>query len=266
TDGFSRSPRSNVPPDMLRWMQDQHLKQILGAIRGSEDHDASGFTIGTLKLGPGTGEDKGRQAAEIEPLHISEEILWHLKGTKAEEVLQAVVDAVSDYLQRDRETWAELQRTLQDACGKLEWETTSTPEGEPRIFLALTRMLHAAFFEADFRLHPPGDDWFQWDVSREDPLFLKLRNERVAMGSAEDHAKVKLAVETFRNEGFRVHQMRFIEMSRLRQELSLMEQIKNEALAKIDESDIRRAICPVCPYPEATADVQNDDRITKEEN
>ena len=60
--------------------------------------------------------------------------------------------------------------------------------------------------------------------------------------------------------------MRFIEMSRLRQELSLMEQIKNEALAKINESDVRRAICPVCPYPGATADVQTEGRITKEEN
>ena len=224
------------------------------------------FKIGTLKLRPEIYDDEGRQAAEKELVYISEEILWHLKGTKAEEVFQVVVDAVRDYLQSDRETWAELQRTIKDACGKLEWETTSTPEGEPRIFLALTRRLHAAFFEAEFRLHPPGDDWFQWDVSPEDPLFLKLRNERVAMGSAEDHAKVKFAVATFRNEGFQEHQTRFIEMSRLRQELSLMEQIKNEALAKINEGDVRHAICPVCPYPEVTADVQTEVRITKEEN
>ena len=88
TDGFSRSPRSNVPTDMLREMQDRHLKQILGPIRGSNDPDIAEFKIGTLNLGPGTDDDKGRQAAEKEPLLISEEILWHLKGTKAEEVIQ----------------------------------------------------------------------------------------------------------------------------------------------------------------------------------
>ena len=264
-DGFSRSPRSNVPTDMLRDMQDRHLKQILGSIRGSNDPEMAEFKIGTLKLGPEIYDDEGRQAAEKELVYISEEILWHLKGTKAEEVIQAVVGAVRDYLQRDRETWAELRRTLQDACGMLEREDTSATGGGPHIFPALTRRMYAAFFEADVRREPPSDDWFEWGVSPEYPLFLKLRNARVAMGNEEAHAKVKHAVETFRNEGFREHQMRFIEIRRLRQDLNLLDQIKNEALANIDESGVRRTICPVCPYPEVTADEQIDGRITKEE-
>ena len=148
----------------------------------------------------------------------------------------------------------------------LESEDTSATVGDPHIFPALTRRMYTAFFEADFRRDPPGEDWFEWDVSPGNPLFLMLQNARVAMGNEEAHAKVKHAVETFRNEGFREHQMRFIEIRRLRQDLDLMDQIKNETLHKINEIDVRRGICPACPYPEVTADEQIDGRITKEEN
>ena len=174
--------------------------------------------------------------------------------------------AARDYLQRDREAWAKLHRTLEEVCGLEEREDTSTAGREPYILPALIRKLRRAFVEADFRRQPPGADWLQWDVSAEDPLFLKLRNEPVAVGNTGGHSQVKRAVETFLNEGFREHQSRFNELERLRQELQLLGQIKNETLDKIDESDVRRAICPACPYPEATADVQTEPQIDEETN
>jgi hypothetical protein len=56
----------------------------------------------------------------------------------------------------------------------------------------------------------------------------------------------------------------------LRSELGIMQEIVNQTLESIEESDVRQGICPACPYPEArpepTGETSRSKRRAKEES
>lgn len=244
--GFSARPRAKASEALLREMQEQHLVS-LGEFIGGE--------VGSLNLGPGTDNEVGRQEAFDEPLPVSEEALWHLRGTRAEQVMREARGAVRDYLGRESEAWQDLRLALEEACKLPEREGAIGEDPEAHLLPALKRRLRNAFFDGALLAEPPPLSWLQWEAEPDDPRVLRMQGEAVGTGSAEDHHRCKEGVTAFLAIGFRQHQRRFLEVEKLRQDMRLMQGIVEKAVGAIKESDIRRGICPACPYPEASPEL-----------
>jgi len=216
--------------------------------------------VGHLDLGPGNDDETGRQAALAEPLPVPEQTLWHIKGTKAERVIQEARNAASDYLRRESEGWESLRQALEDACDLEELEgdvigQASKPDvfhSQPHLLPGLKRWLHDAFFDRTFLVEPPPPKGLDWQLALEIPGLLRLQGEPAGIGSPEDHQRIKKGVTAFLAAAFYEHRKRFSDLDRLRQDMMLMEGIVEKTLEAITEDEIRRGICPACPYPEAT--------------
>ena len=254
-EGFSTKPRPNLPPEMLCEIQEKHLDGLLALMRGSESDDPLAYEIGPLNLGPTADDEEERQRVEKAPVFISEEAAWHLKDTEAEQVLIIAQIAVRDNVQRWREAWRDLRSELESACELPELPQlpeVRDMEPEPRILPELGGFLSRSFTDPAFKKQPPSFEWLNWGVPDDARSVLRLHGQYVAVGSAEDHKKVKRGVARFIAENFREYQRRFLELHHLRRDLHLMDQITEQKRAEISESDVRQSICPACPYPEAS--------------
>ena len=240
--GFSSQPRARVSAGLLMEMQERHLASI-------EDSLETGR--GRLNIGTATDNESERQVAFSEPLPIEDEVRWHLRDTKAESVVREATDATRAYLQQESDAWQALRRTLEEACQLSEREGDVRDDPEPRILPALKRRLQNAFLNPAFLVDPPGQDWLGWDQEPGVPQILRMR-EHVAIGSPDDHQLVRDGVTEFLANGFKDHQRTFSEIHRLRQDMELMKSVVDKTLREITKEDIRRAICPACPYPEGS--------------
>lgn len=219
--------------------------------------------VGFLNLGPGTSNEAERQAAADEPLPIPEESRWHLRGTKAEHVIQQATDGARDYLRRESEAWQALPVALEEACGLQEREAAIEQDPRPHLLPALKRRIHRAFFDTAFRAQPPPPSWLEWDLAPSDPRVLRLQEEAVGIGSTEELQRIKEGVAAFLVDDFREYQRRFFEVDRLRHDMMLMQGIVHKTLAEITEVEIHLGICPACPYPEAVLDANTGPSSSK---
>ena len=94
--------------------------------------------------------------------------------------------------------------------------------------------------------------WLRWDLDPDEPEVLRLQGERIGIGSTGDHQRIMEGVTAFLATAYGEHQRRFSEVERLRQDMELIDGILDEKLHAITEDDVRRGICPLCPYPEAS--------------
>lgn len=241
--GFSEMPRAKVSENLLEQMQEQHLAGLVELPRRG---------VGRLNLGPGTSSEAGRQDAMAHPLTTRDESRWHLKGTRAEQVIEEATNANRDYLQRESEEWQVLRVALECVCHLPERDGGIGEDPDPHLLPALGRQLRDAFFAPAFRAEPPPPTWLTWDTNPDAPEILRLASEPVGIGSPEDHQRIKEGLTLFLATAFQEHQRRFIEVERLRLDMGLIDGILNEELQAITGDDIRRGICPSCPYPEAT--------------
>ncbi len=241
--GFSEEPRVKVSTDLLKDMQQQHIVSLLELPR---------LGVGRLKLGPANDNEARRQEAIADPLPIQDETRWHLRGTDAEQVIGEATNANRDYLRRESEAWQGLRLALDGACHLPERDGEIRQDPEPHLLPALKRRLRNAFFDGAFLAEPPPPSWLEWDLGPDQPQVLGLQGERIGIGSTEDHQRIKEGVTAFLGSAFRDHQRRFSEVERLRQDMELIDGILDEKLQAITEDDVRRGICPSCPYPEAS--------------
>ncbi len=241
--GFSEEPRAKVSTDLLNEMQHQHIVSLVELPR---------LGVGRLNLGPGNNDEVRRQEAIADPLPIQEGSRWHLRGTKAEQVIEEARNGNRDYLRRESEAWQGLGLALEGACQLPERGGEIRQDPEPHLLPALKRRLWIDFFDGAFLAEPPPPSWLEWDLEPDEPQVLRLRGEPIGIGSTEDHQRIKEGVTAFLATAFREHQRRFSEVQRLRQDLGLIDGIVEKTVQALTEDDIRRGICPTCPYPEAS--------------
>ena len=91
-----------------------------------------------------------------------------------------------------------------------------------------------------------------WDSEPHQHDILRLQGEPVGIGSAEDHRRIKEEVSAFLATAFQKQRKRFSEVERLRQDMELIDGILDKEVQAISGDDVRRGICPRCPYPEAS--------------
>ena len=247
--GFSEEPRAKVSVDLLQEMQQQHILSLVELPR---------LGVSRLELGPADDNEAGRQKAIADPLPVQDDSRWHLRGTKADQVIEQATNGSRDYLRRESEAWQSLGLALERACRLPEGDGEIRQDPEPHLLPALKRRLRNAFLDGVFLAEPPPPNWLEWDLEPNEPQLLRLQGEPVGIGSTEDHQRIKEAVTAFLATAFREHQRRFSVVDRLRQDLGLIDGILEKAVQAITEDDIRRGICPACPYPEASLEPNAD--------
>ncbi len=144
--GFSEVPRARVSEDLLNQMQEHHLVSLF---------ELPGMGVGRLNLGPGNENEAGRQEAIADPLPIQDESRWHLKGTKAERVIEEATKGIRDYLRRESEAWQGLSLALEEACQLPERDGGIRQVPGPHLLPALKRRIRNAFFDGEFLAEPP---------------------------------------------------------------------------------------------------------------
>ena len=257
--GFSDMPRANVSPQYLMEMQEQHLQNVLHPSGGPLGPDRlTAMAVGNLDLTPATNEEEALKLAEADPLFVQEELEWHLKGTAAERVIQEARNAARDFRRRDHAAWHDLRPALEAACKLPERSSLPAQDREPHLLPALKQRLRNSFFDRPFQRQTPGLEWLEWDVYPDDPLVLRLKREWVAVGGPDDHQRVKSGVADFLANNFPNFQRRFVEVERLRWDLGLFQQVLGKTIGSVQEEEIRRRICPACPYPEAQQEPDSD--------
>ncbi len=238
--GFADRPRAKVSVEMLKEMQEQHLS------------DLASPSIGELNLGTGTGEMASEQRVLEDPLPVPDPVIWHLKATRAEKAIQELRVAAQDYLEREANAWRDLRLDLENSCGLTEKDSPVARDRKPHILPALRNKIHSWFLQAKFKKNPPPSSLLEWDIQPDQPLVLRLLNDPVAIGSPEEHRRVKMAIAEFLNKTFTDYQRRFTELEHLGQELNILKGIVDRTVAGVPQNEIRRGICPSCSYPEAT--------------
>ena len=262
--GFADRPRASVSIEFLQQMQEQHIQRVLYPLgetqvsEGGPGHLVAA-ALNQLNLTQATDEEGALKMAEDDPLLVPEELQWHLKDTAAERVIQEARNAARDFHQRDRAAWRDLRAALEVACGLPEREIDLGGQDiEPHLLSAVRKRMHNSFLDPRFRIQAPKGDWLEWDVLPDDPLVLRLNRESAAVGGPEDHQQVKDGVAGFLTRKYRDLQRRFIEVERLQSDLWLLKQVLANTVSSVSEEDIRRRICPACPYPEVQQEVDND--------
>jgi hypothetical protein len=188
---------------------------------------------------------------------------WHLKGTDAEQVIQTAHSAACDFHRRDYAAWRDLRLALEESCKLPQRNGSSYQDQEPHLLPDLMSQLRDAFFDWHFRSQAPTPDWLEWDVAPDDSRVLRLRGKDAAVGSSEKHEHIRSGVADFLTSRFRKFQSRFLEVERLRLDLRLFQTVLGKSVGAVQEDEIRRRICPACPYPESQQELDRDARAKR---
>lgn len=250
--GFSDRPRPKVSTETLQLLQEHHLTGLISLLKEPSVETSPGdLAMGTLDITPAIREEAALEALTKNPLYVHEELEWHLRGNKVEQVFGEARDAAADYHERDHAAWRDLRAQLETLCGSPVREPRSESDNEPHILPYLVSLLRNAFFSLEFRSRPPSPNWITWDTDPAARSSLRASGQSVAVGTAEDHNKVHEGTEKFLQDHFRSFQYRFTQVERLRFDLGVMPEVVETALKGVRGEDIRKGICPACVYPEA---------------
>ena len=259
-EGFSDTPRARVSKELLAEMQEQHIRQVMRyfgapAAPGEEAPASSGFLLlgmRPLDARPRDSEEEARQAMEQDPLPLDEDLAWHLKGTAAGRSVEEVRNAARDFHAERYALLHDLRRQLEAECGLPVREADEGQQAEPHILPELVRQLQRAI---NGETLPP--DWPRWTVSEN---HLLMNDEPAVFGRPEDYEKVQQGVARFQLERSPEFRRRERELEMFRRDLGFLRGIVTEKLTGVQEGELRRAICPACPYPETRLELSTPER------
>ncbi|MEE9199586.1 MAG: hypothetical protein V3U26_07315 [Dehalococcoidia bacterium] len=251
--GFAKEPRPNLSPMILAQLQEHHLQEVLRGLRTPPTvhltEPRANFRAG-IEPEEALGEGAPLKVSQRDPLSVGEVLLWHLKGTGAERTLEEAQKAIRDYDQRCLALWRDIGSALMEACSLPARAYRSRPDWgdrEPHIPHELVDLVYHDAFDAtpSYQLEPQN-----WRPAPDDPPVL-MAGSRTAVVGETAHDAVRQGVALFLTRTFGECQRRATELTRLHHDLQYVTVIVQEALQRTTPEEVRRGICPVCPYPEA---------------
>jgi len=187
------------------------------------------------------------EIGEADPIPLTKAMTWHLKGTTAEGLIQEVRKAVRDYDEQCLTLWRDLKTDLYETSG-IPVRPFPDPNGEdkgPCFIHELVDRAYQGLLGRSSRLSqypPPG-----W---KGEGSQLWAGSLLVAIGEPGQHEVLRQGASNFLNEKLEEYRQQADALVRLHHDLQYVEDIVREALDKVTEQDVRRGICPECPYPE----------------
>lgn len=247
-------PRSKLSNELLAQAQELHIEEVL-----AERRKGSWITIprpesmlrAVLELDDKSGEDSRKQrSSHGEALLLDESLVWHLKGTSAEKTVKGCQNAINDYDKECRGLWDDIASRLEGECGlplKLvrDWDPD---DRSPRIFDKLVDRVWGIMFSAPVGSTSAPSNRFRWNVDQSD--LLLAGHEWAALGTPEDHERVKKGLDSFWATHLAEYHLRVRELRMLGHDLGFISKILEKALRDIRDEEVQDGVCPECPYPE----------------
>ena len=146
--------------------------------------------------------------------------------------------------------WDEIASGLEHECGLplgsvRDWDGV---DQSPRVFDKFVDRVYGVMFTTPADSPKPPSNWFRWN---EDQLgLLKSGHEVAALGTPEEHERVKKGLEAFWATHFTGYQLSARELKGLRHDLGYIKSILEKALSDVRDDEVQDGVCPECPYPE----------------
>ena len=251
--GFSPKPRVSLSVSTLTQIQNRHFEEVISIL--DKGKKISPPKPGLIKAKPGSGdrliEDTDIKGAEYGPYRLDGVVLWHLKGTNAESVIQEVVRAVEDYKLACQKLWIRISTILSEKSGLpvRPWREPGLRGDDPHIFHELVDDVYEELFSATEGVAKPRPGWPNWHDAL-DKEVLRSSGTDMAVGEPGELERVRQAVEYFSQKEFDSHARQAKDLTLSHGDLLFLEPVLTEALRNTDEADVHRSICPSCPYPE----------------
>jgi len=252
---FSRQPRLSISPDTLEQIQDHHVLQVINGVKAPHTVHLIGPSDnlrGGLDPEDALGERADFNVTQKDPLRLSEELVWHLKGTKAESVIDEVRRSAQTYDAKCLELWLNISRALSNASN-LPVRPYQAPEErweKAHIFHTLVDNVYQELYKAAGGPGKPNRGWPNWSPTG-DPAVLRCGDTDCVIGAPAEQKHVQDGVESFVLGDFHTYVRQAKDIDLLYRDLQYLQGILEEALSQVSEQSVRGSICPSCPYPEA---------------
>ena len=246
--GFSESPRTSMPSDTLRKLQEAHLNEIGKSLMRGILLDAE---VPEQCLLEKVGEDEDESIAV--PGTAATALDWHLKGTDIEETFSQALASINDYRAQCELLWGDIASRMKELA-RLPLVALQHPVQEvsdPGIFHTLVDLVYHRLFRILDEPIVPGDSWVYWSRNEADSAIVEANHKPVAVESSEKHAVVEIAVETFFNgDSLKAYRGRAVQLRLYHSDLKYVAGLLKETL-RVNAETLKEGICPWCPYPEA---------------
>jgi len=257
--GFAPAPRADLSPRLLVQIQEHHLQEVVQELQKPRDLalvEPGGNVRALLEpeeaLGEGAASDL---EAKRDPLPLTESLIWHLKGMEAERMVEDVKRGIRAYDRRCLQLWLDIRSGLEEAC-KLPvrlWRRAEAVKQPPGLLVGLVDVIYRQLFAPGGWIMRPPSEWPAWVSPENDPEILQLSGQAysLASGSPEALERVKQGVKAFVDGNLTRLRHVAAELAHLYHDLQYVKPIVEGALSSVTEEEVRRGICPACPYPEA---------------
>lgn len=266
--GCSCRPPSTPAEYLQGKAQDRHIEEVLEQLHklrplhlfSPGDSILRQDGLGIMTYQAALSQDAEERLGVAQSIHLSEEIAGHLKGTKAKEVLDAAVQEVTPYNRRRLALWQSIRTSLEKECG-LPVRFLPFPflgaAAPPCLHANLVDTVYQMLFEfaAGAKGLQPDQSWWLPIATPHGPPYLAFRLAAAAIGIPFDSTlvpQIQDGVARCVKDIFAQHESEARELERLRHDrLRHLVGVVAEAFQGIQEEEVRRGVCPACPYPES---------------
>ena len=247
--GFSESPRTSMPSDTLRKLQEAHLNEVGNSWKGGVLLEAK---VPEQYVREINGEDRVESISV--PGTSATALDWHLKGTDLEEAFSQALASMNDYRAQCDLLWGDIASRMK-VLTPLPLVTLQLPvlsESNPGIYHALVDLVYHRLFRILDKPIAPGDDWVYWSRDETNPNIVLANHKPVAVESPKEHGLAQKAVETFFTEdSLDAYKRRAAQLRLYHSDLKYVSGLFVKETSKVNAETLNLGICPWCPYPEA---------------
>lgn len=250
--GFSGGPRPNLSQALLVQAQEMHLTEVMDrrgvtpTLRLAEPKENA---YGGLNADQALSESAPTLAEQHDPLPLHETLIWHLSGTGASDIIEEARVAVREYDLACLSLWLGISNSLKNLCELpvRVYNASRDRTQRPCLYHVLVDLAYKEVLGVKTLSRSPVS---RWRSDSTDPTLLINDAGELAHCGIELHAKIKEGVTSFLFSELAAYQSKGQELLRLHGDLRYLEAILADALSSVSDQDVRKGICPSCPYPE----------------
>ena len=263
---FTDSAQGTPIQFLRREAQDRHIQEVLRELQKLRPRLLSPRDIvpredglGILTHQAALSQDAEQDLSVAQFINLSEEAAQHLKGTKAKDVLDAALQEITPYYRRCLGLWRSIRTSLAHECDLpvrwLPWPFQG-PLASPFLHALLVDTVYLMLFEFTHgaRGLQPDQSWWSQSASPDGLPTLLFRQSAAAIGIPADSSLVQHTqdgVARCVKDTFAKHEGEARELERLHHPLVYIAGTVQDQFQNLQAEEVRRGICPVCPYPEA---------------
>ena len=258
SSGFSKQPRADVSDHLLSRAQELHEKEMSLSLNGLRFELTPPEKMTWSEQAIDQYAPEQSEASQPEKSPTSQDLLWHLRSTTFEDSIRQMDSALRDYEERCKALWFDFALRLDDHAEiRLirieEWQKEQTEGMQPALFDSLVDVIYRRALEKidEYGSRPIKE--INWR-SDPDSKVLRANGVRAAVGDSSVHENVQHAVKLLEDGSTKELNSEAFQVRLLYEDLEYLKRVILQDLAEISEADLKKGICPRCPYPEVAAD------------